>query len=97
MSELKSHYVYILKCSDETLYTGYTNNLAKRLKVHADGKGAKYTRARLPVSLQYIEEHDSKSSALKREYEIKQLTRKNKLKLINEYNAISSKKNEPKL
>ncbi|WP_042683182.1 GIY-YIG nuclease family protein [Anaerosalibacter massiliensis] len=76
-------YVYILKCSDDTLYTGWTNNLNKRVETHSKGKGAKYTRARLPIKLVYYEEYTDKISAQKREYEIKQLTRKEKLDLIN--------------
>jgi len=76
------NYVYILRCSDGTFYTGYTNNLEKRLKVHNSGKGAKYTRCRLPVELVYFEEYFTKSEAAKREYTIKQLTRQNKIKLI---------------
>ncbi|KZL90038.1 GIY-YIG nuclease family protein [Clostridium magnum] len=75
------NYVYILKCSDGTLYTGYTNNLKKRLEVHNRGKGAKYTRCRLPVELVYFEEYSTKSEATKREYAIKQLTRESKIKL----------------
>lgn len=78
-------YVYILKCSDDTLYTGWTNNLDKRLKTHSKGKGAKYTRGRLPVKLVYFEEYDNKISAQKREYEIKQMSRKKKLELINKH------------
>lgn len=77
-------YVYILKCSDDTLYTGWTNNLNKRVETHSKGKGAKYTRARLPIKLVYYEEYTDKISAQKREYEIKQLTRKEKLDLIND-------------
>lgn len=76
-------YVYILKCSDNTLYTGWTNNLEKRVMTHSKGKGAKYTRSRLPVKLVYYEEYKDKISAQKREYEIKQLSRAEKLKLIN--------------
>ncbi len=75
-------YVYILKCSDNTLYTGWTNNLDKRLKTHSKGKGAKYTRARLPIKLLYFEKHNNKISAQKREYEIKQMPRDKKLELI---------------
>ena len=75
-------YVYILKCSDDTLYTGWTNNLEKRIATHNSGKGAKYTRNRLPVELAYFETFDDKSSALKREYAIKQLPRYKKLDLI---------------
>ncbi len=74
--------VYILKCSDDTLYTGWTNDLDKRFKVHSQGKGAKYTKGRLPVELVYFEEFDNKIEAMKREYEVKQLSRKEKQKLI---------------
>ncbi len=75
-------YTYILKCADGTLYCGWTNNLQKRLKAHNEGKGAKYTRARLPVELVYFEELDSSVEAQKREYQIKKLTRAKKLELI---------------
>ena len=80
------HYVYIVKCSDETLYTGYTNDLENRIQVHNEGNGAKYTRGRLPVTLCYSEEYESKSDAMKREYRIKRYTRKAKLNLIGENN-----------
>lgn len=76
------HYVYIVMCSDNTLYTGYTVDVDKRMIAHNNGTGAKYTRARLPVELKYVEMFDSKSDAMKREYEIKQLTRSEKLKLM---------------
>jgi len=79
---LSEFYVYVLECADKTLYTGYTNDLDKRLKAHNSGKGAKYTRSRRPVRLIYSECFESKSEALKREYQIKQLTRIQKLKLI---------------
>jgi putative endonuclease len=75
-------YVYILECSDKTLYTGWTNNLDKRMEAHLLGKASKYTRARLPVKLAYFEEHDNKISAQKREYEIKRMTRTRKIELI---------------
>ena len=75
------NYTYILKCNDGTLYTGWTNNLEKRVKDHNEGKGAKYTKARRPVSLVYYEEFESKEEAMKREYAIKQMTRSEKLKL----------------
>ncbi|MEW8956734.1 GIY-YIG nuclease family protein [Clostridium sp.] len=75
-------YVYILECGDKTLYTGWTTNLERRIKVHNEGKGAKYTRARLPVSLLYHEEFENKVDAMKREYAIKQLTREKKMKLV---------------
>jgi putative endonuclease len=77
-------YVYILECSDKTLYTGITTDLNKRLKTHNNGKGAKYTKARLPVVLKASFESEDRSTASKEEYRIKQLTRKEKLKLINE-------------
>lgn len=75
-------YVYILQCCDNTLYTGWTNNLSKRIETHSKGKGAKYTRARLPVKLVYFEEYEDKISAQRREYAIKHMTRKEKLKLV---------------
>ena len=76
------NYTYILSCSDGTLYTGWTNDLKKRLKAHNDGKGAKYTKTRRPVSLVYHEEFDTKEEAMKREYAIKKLSRTKKLELI---------------
>lgn len=76
------NYVYILLCKDNTLYTGWTNSLEKRIKTHNNGKGAKYTRGRLPVELVYFEEFLTKSEALKRECEIKKMTREQKNKLI---------------
>ena len=75
------NYTYILKCNDGTLYTGWTNNLEKRIKDHNEGKGAKYTKARRPVELVYYEEFELKEEAMKREYAIKQLTRKQKEEL----------------
>jgi putative endonuclease len=77
-------YVYILECSDKTLYTGITTDLDKRLKTHNNGEGAKYTRARLPVILRASFEATDRSCASKEEYRIKQLSRKEKLELINE-------------
>lgn len=76
------YFIYIVKCSDETYYTGYTTNIERRLKAHNEGKGAKYTRCRLPVELVYSETYEAKGDALRREYAIKQLTRKQKEKLI---------------
>lgn len=75
-------YVYILECKDNTYYTGYTTNVKHRLKMHNLGRDAKYTRARRPCRLVYSKECDSKSSAMKLEYRIKQLSRKEKLDLI---------------
>ena len=78
----KKNYVYLLRCADGTLYCGWTNDLEKRIKTHNEGKGAKYTRSRLPVMLAYSEEFETQIEAQKREYEIKQMTRQQKLKLI---------------
>lgn len=79
---MKKYYVYIVECCDHTYYTGYTSHLEKRIETHNLGKGAKYTRARRPVQLVYYEIYDDLSLALKREYAIKQLTRKQKEELI---------------
>lgn len=79
---IDQHFVYIVICSDGSLYTGYTINLEKRLKAHNDGKASKCTRSRRPVSYVFIERFSNKSDALKREYEIKQLSREQKLLLI---------------
>ena len=73
MSEL--NYTYILECKAGTYYTGWTNNLEKRLKDHNEGRGAKYTKARLPVSLIYHEEFQTKEEAMRREYAINHMTR----------------------
>ena len=80
------HYFYILICKDNTLYCGYSNDLNNRVNVHNSGKGAKYTRSRIPVKLVYFETFDTKSKALKRECEVKKLNRNQKLKLISEFN-----------
>lgn len=79
---MTKNYVYMLRCVDGSLYTGWTNNLEKRVIVHNSGKGAKYTKARLPVELVYFEEYEGKIEAQKREYAIKQLKREEKLLLI---------------
>ena len=76
------NYTYILKCSDETLYTGWTNDLEKRINAHNAGKGAKYTKNRRPVELAYYEEFATKEEAMSREYAIKQLTRRKKEELL---------------
>ena len=78
--------VYIVKCSDKTFYTGITNNIKLRLETHNLGKGAKYTKSRLPVTLMYLERVDDKSNALRREIEIKKLNRSQKINLINSTN-----------
>ena len=82
--------VYILKCSDGTFYTGITNNLNLRIEKHNLGKGAKYTKNRLPVSLVYKESTLDKSQSLKREIAIKKLPRDKKLELINSINFTTS-------
>ena len=74
--------VYLLRCSDGSLYTGITNDLPKRLKAHAAGKASRYTRSRLPVKLAYSEPQRSKSAALKREVAIKRLRRAEKVRLV---------------
>ena len=76
--------VYILKCSDESLYTGITNNLEKRLQLHASGKGSKYTRGRGPLKLVHQERFKPRSLASKRELFIKKLNRLDKIKLYND-------------
>lgn len=77
-----SYFIYLVECIDKTIYCGYTNNLEKRVKAHNSSKnGAKYTKARRPVKLIYTECFPTKSEAMKREYEIKQLTRNQKLEL----------------
>lgn len=80
------NYTYILICSDGSLYTGWTNDIEKRLSVHNAGKGAKYTRSRLPVVLGYLEKHNDKSEAMSREYAIKHMSKDQKLQLIDTYN-----------
>ena len=81
------NYTYILRCSDDTLYCGWTNDLEKRLASHNAGKGAKYTRSRHPVTLVYYEAFETKEEAMSREFAIKRLRRKDKMKLIAEFNA----------
>lgn len=80
---MKKWYVYILRCADGTLYTGSTDDVERRVAVHNSGKGAKYTRGRTPVEVVYTEECEGCSAALKREYAIKQLSRQEKIQLIN--------------
>ena len=79
---IQMQYTYIVECRDGALYTGWTTDLEKRIKAHNAGKGAKYTKNRAPVRLVYYEEYETKQEALKREYAIKQLTKKEKLALI---------------
>jgi putative endonuclease len=78
----KTHFVYIVRCRDGTLYTGYTTDLDRRIAVHNRGKGARYTRARLPVELVFCEEYRTKSEAMRREAEIKRMPRWEKAALV---------------
>ena len=83
----KMFYVYILRCADNSLYCGYTTDVEKRFEKHKSGKGAKYTKAHLPLEVVYVQEFDNKSDALKRECEIKKLTRSQKEKLVADYSS----------
>jgi len=86
-----SYFVYIVECSDNTLYTGIAKDLDKRIQEHnTSDKGAKYTKTRRPVSLVYSESSQDRSSATKREIKIKKLTREKKLQLIKDYAIIPS-------
>ncbi len=78
------NYTYIVRCSDGSLYTGWTNDLEKRIRVHNDGRGAKYTKSRRPVTLVYYEEFHTREDAMRREREIKHMSREEKLKMIRE-------------
>lgn len=87
--EAENHYyAYMLRCKDNSIYSGYTTNLEKRLETHNSGKGAKYTRARLPVKLEYFEEFKDKKQALKREREFKKYTHTEKERIIQKSNKI---------
>ena len=77
-----AHYVYVLRCADDTLYTGYTTDPARRTAEHDAGEGAKYTRGRTPVELVHVERFDTKSGAMSREYAVKQLSRAQKDRLV---------------
>ncbi len=83
--ETKKNYTYIVRCRDGSLYTGWTNDLEKRIKAHNDGTGAKYTKTRRPVELVYYEEHETKVAAMKREYEIKHFSKKKKEEMISNF------------
>ena len=90
-ADMDENYTYIVRCADGTLYTGWTNDLKKRIKAHNSGKGAKYTKTRRPVELVYFEHFATKEEAMSREYHIKQLKRAQKQALIDEMN-----KNNPR-
>jgi putative endonuclease len=93
MEENEEHYFYVVSCKDNSLYAGYTNNLKRRMKLHNEGKGAKYTRARRPVQLVYSKGFPTKSEAMKAEYAFKQWDRKRKLQyLIKEGSYVATEK-----
>lgn len=81
---MSEHYVYVLECSDGSLYTGYTTDPERRVQEHNDGVGAKYTRGRTPVEIVHLEEYETQSEAMSREYEIKQLSRREKEQVVSE-------------
>lgn len=76
------HYVYVLECADGSLYTGYTTDVERRVAEHNAGEGAKYTRGRTPVEPVHVERFESKSAAMSREYAVKQLSRREKERLV---------------
>lgn len=76
------NYVYMLRCGDGSLYTGWTNDLEHRIAEHASGRGCKYTRSHLPVELVHTEEYDTREQAMSREWQIKRMSREQKLALI---------------
>jgi putative endonuclease len=81
------YHVYVLRCDDNTFYTGYTTDVERRVREHDAGDGAKYTRGRTPVELVHVESFDSQSAAMSREYEIKQYTRAEKERLVESSDA----------
>ena len=86
LAQQQNNYVYIVRCRDQTLYTGWTNQLEKRIEAHNAGKGAKYTKSRRPVKMIYHEKFDDKRLALKREYWFKHHSRAWKEKFLREHN-----------
>lgn len=89
MMETKKNYTYMVRCRDGSLYTGWTNDLEKRIQAHNQGTGAKYTKTRRPVELVYYEEYESKIRAMQREYEIKQLPKKKKEEMVSNFSESS--------
>ena len=79
---MSNHWVYVVECNDGSFYTGYATDVERRVREHDRGEGAKYTRGRAPVELVHSEAFDSKSAAMSREYEIKQLSRRQKERLV---------------
>ena len=92
---MASYWVYILRCGDGSLYTGIARDVERRLAVHRSGKGAKYTRSRLPLTLVYREEQPDKPAALRREIAIKRLTHAEKLQLIESAPLLGEKQDQP--
>lgn len=82
------NFTYIVRCADGSLYTGWTNDLKKRIKTHNEGKGAKYTKPRLPVVLVYFEEFEAKEDAMRREAAIKKLSKKSKELLVADFDKL---------
>lgn len=89
---MSEHYVYMLRCKDDTLYTGYTTDIERRLQMHTSGKGAKYTKGRGPFILEWTEKYETKSEAMQREYALKRLSRLEKEQFIEERRKMD---NEP--
>ena len=87
-TETYKAYTYIVRCSDGTLYTGWTNHLEERIKAHNDGRGARYTKSRRPVELVYAEAFPTKEEAMRQEWRIKHLTRAEKLCLLDYYKHV---------
>lgn len=79
---MSDHYVYVLRCADDTLYTGYTTDVERRVREHDDGEGAKYTRGRTPVELVHVERFASRSAAMSREHELKTLSKAEKERAV---------------
>lgn len=79
---MEEYVTYLLRCADGSLYCGWTNHLEKRVEAHNSGKGAKYTKSRRPVQLVYYEVFATKQEAMRREWQVKQLSRKEKLRLV---------------
>ncbi|MFJ7953708.1 GIY-YIG nuclease family protein [Lysinibacillus sp. NPDC096418] len=82
MEKNSNHFFYVLECADQSYYAGYTNDLDKRVATHNAGKGAKYTRARVPVKCIYVETFETKQEAMRAEYAFKQLNRVQKTKYM---------------
>lgn len=87
------NYVYLLRCADDSLYCGWTTDLAARITAHNTGGGAKYTRSRLPVELVYFETYDDRHEAMSREWHIKRMSRSRKLELIQKHGPAAEKVN----